>query len=93
MNDVSQRAQDVIALELALRRGELALSSSFVDDLRIGALEMTSLAMALESQFLIVFEPGAEQQWSNVGDAVHAVEQALQVRPPLLIPAAIALQT
>ncbi len=92
MNDVTQRAVKIIAGELATLPGRLSASTEFVDDLQLDALEMTSLAMAMEAAFRVVFEPGAEQQWVTVGDAVRAVEFALHARPPVLFALPVALQ-
>lgn len=82
MDDLAEKVVLVVARELRKPFSALGLSTGFVDDLHLDAMDMAGVAMAIEHSVPVIFEPGAEQQWRTIGDAVSTVERALRIPPP-----------
>jgi acyl carrier protein len=72
---VFERVRDIVVEQLGVEEGDVALTSSFVDDLDADSLDLVELIMSLEEQFgdgsdLEISDEDAEKI-ATVQDAVN----------------------
>ena len=75
MATVFERVRDIVVEQLGVEEGDVALTSSFVDDLDADSLDLVELIMSLEEQFgdgsdLEISDEDAEKI-ATVQDAVN----------------------
>ncbi len=69
-DEVVQKVQDLIAESLGVKRGEVVLSASFIDDLNADSLDIVELVMTIEKEFDIEIPDEEAEKIRTVQDAV-----------------------
>ncbi|WP_373897261.1 acyl carrier protein [Haloimpatiens sp. FM7315] len=69
-----EKIKNIIAEQLSLDEGEIALTSTFTDDLGVDSLEIFEIVMALEEEFDIEIPNEDIEDMKTVGDIVNYVE-------------------
>ena len=67
---VVQKVQDLIAESLGVKRGEVVLAASFIDDLNADSLDIVELVMTIEKEFDIEIPDEEAEKIRTVQDAV-----------------------
>ncbi|WP_026882324.1 acyl carrier protein [Clostridium akagii] len=68
------KIKGIIAEQLGLDASEIAMESSFVDDLGADSLDIVELIMALEEEFDIEFPDEDAEKVATVGDVVNYIK-------------------
>ncbi|MDF2502764.1 MULTISPECIES: acyl carrier protein [Clostridium] len=69
-----EKVKSIIADQLGLDASEIAMESSFVDDLGADSLDIVELIMALEEEFDIEFPDEDAEKVATVGDVVEYIK-------------------
>ena len=75
MAEVAQKVKSIIAEQLGVKIEEVTETASFVDDLGADSLDTVELVMALEEEFGIEIPDEDAEKMTNVGEAVHYIEE------------------
>lgn len=70
---VFDRVKEIIADKLSLDADEIAMESSFVDDLGADSLDIVELIMALEDEFDMEIPDEEAEKISTVSDVVEYI--------------------
>lgn len=71
--DVLERVKKVTVEKLSVKEEEIALESSFTEDLGADSLDVVELVMALEDEFAIEIPDDEVNSIKTVGDAVDYI--------------------
>ncbi len=74
MSDIFEQVKSVIAEELEVEEGQIAMESMIVDDLGADSLDVVELIMRLEEKFEIEIPDEDAEKIQTVGDAVKFIE-------------------
>lgn len=74
---VFKRIKGIIAEQLGLEEGEVALESSFLDDLGADSLDIVELIMAFEEEFELEIPDEDAERIATVGDAVDYIQERI----------------
>lgn len=69
-----EKIKSVIAEQLSIDEEEIAMESSFVDDLGADSLDIVELIMALETEFDIEIPDEDAEKIATVGDVVEYIK-------------------
>jgi acyl carrier protein len=69
-DEVVQKVKDLIAESLGVKRGEVVLAASFIDDLNADSLDIVELVMTIEKEFDIEIPDEEAEKIRTVQDAV-----------------------
>ena len=72
-----EKLRAIICEILNLEPEEVALSSSFVDDLGADSLDVFQIMMGAEEEFDIEFPQDGDMQINTVGEAVEKIKELL----------------
>lgn len=72
-----EKLQKIIAEVLNIESDDIALSSTFVDDLGADSLDIFQIIMGIEEEFDIEIPNEAAEKIVSVGDAVEQIKSAL----------------
>lgn len=72
---VFQKVKSIIADQLGVDEEEIAMESSFVDDLGADSLDIVELIMAIESEFNVEFADEDAEKVASVGDVVEYIRE------------------
>lgn len=72
---VFQKVKSIIADQLGVDEEEIAMESSFVDDLGADSLDIVELIMAIESEFNVEFPDEDAEKVASVGDVVEYIRE------------------
>lgn len=71
---VEERVKEIIAQQLGLKKEEIRLESSFVEDLGADSLDTVEVVMALEEEFGIDIPDEEAEKITTVGEAIKYIE-------------------
>ncbi|RCX20025.1 acyl carrier protein [Anaerobacterium chartisolvens] len=71
---VLEKVKKIIAEQLGVEEEEVAMESSFIDDLGADSLDLVELIMALEEEFDIEIPDSEAEKITTVGDAVDYIK-------------------
>jgi len=71
---VEEKVKDIIAEQLGVKKEEIKVESSFIDDLGADSLDTVELVMALEEEFGIEIPDEDAEKMTTVGDAMKYIE-------------------
>lgn len=80
MNDIANRARDVLATKLGPKAAGAADSARFVEDLHATSLDQVELIMSIEDAFGIEIPDSAAEKILTVGDLVAFVRSQVAAR-------------
>lgn len=69
-----EKVKKIIVEQLGVEEEEVALESSFIDDLGADSLDIVELIMALEEEFDLEIPDSQAEKISTVGDAVDYIK-------------------
>lgn len=69
------KIKEIIADKLSVSEEEIALDSSFIDDLNADSLDIVELIMALEDELEMEIPDEDVENFKTVGDVVNYVKQ------------------
>ena len=73
-----ERVKQIIVDQLGIDENEIAMESSFIDDLGADSLDIVELIMALEEEFNIEIPDEEAEKISTVGDIVEYIKAHAQ---------------
>jgi acyl carrier protein len=71
---IFEKVRDIISDQLGIDADEIAMDSSFIDDLGADSLDIVELVMALESEFDMEIPDEEAEKISTVGDVVDYIK-------------------
>ena len=71
---VFEKVKKIIVEQLGVEEDEIAMESSFIDDLGADSLDIVELIMALEEEFDIEIPDSEAEKIASVGDAVDYIK-------------------
>jgi len=71
----NEKVLEVVAEQLSVKKEDLTLESSFIDDLGADSLDLVELIMALEEQFNIEVSDEDAEKITTVGDAIEYIKK------------------
>ena len=69
-----EKVKKIIVEQLGVEEEEVAMESSFIDDLGADSLDIVELIMALEEEFDIEIPDSEAEKIATVGDAVDYIK-------------------
>lgn len=74
---VEERVKAIIAEQLGVKKEEIKLESSFIDDLGADSLDTVEVVMALEEEFSIEIPDEDAEKITTVGMATKYIEEKI----------------
>ncbi|WP_036944344.1 acyl carrier protein [Pseudobacteroides cellulosolvens] len=71
---VFEKVKKIIVEQLGVEEEDIAMESSFIDDLGADSLDIVELIMALEEEFDIEIPDSEAEKIATVGDAVEFIK-------------------
>jgi len=71
---VFEKVKKIIVEQLGVEEEDVAMESSFIDDLGADSLDIVELIMALEEEFDIEIPDNEAEKITSVGDAVDYIK-------------------
>lgn len=71
---VLEKVKKIIVEQLGVEEDEIAMESSFIDDLGADSLDIVELIMALEEEFDLEIPDSEAEKITTVGDAVDYIK-------------------
>jgi acyl carrier protein len=71
---VFEKVKKIIVEQLGVEEDEIAMESSFIDDLGADSLDIVELIMALEEEFDLEIPDSEAEKIATVGDAVDYIK-------------------
>jgi acyl carrier protein len=71
---IFEKVRDIISDQLGIDADEIAMDSSFIDDLGADSLDIVELVMALESEFDMEIPDEEAEKISTVADVVDYIK-------------------
>lgn len=71
---VLEKVKKIIVEQLGVEEDDIAMESSFIDDLGADSLDIVELIMALEEEFDIEIPDSEAEKITTVGDAVDYIK-------------------
>ncbi len=71
---VLEKVKKIIVEQLGVEEDEIAMESSFIDDLGADSLDIVELIMALEEEFDLEIPDSEAEKITTVGDAVEYIK-------------------
>ena len=72
--DLFERIKKIIVEQLGSEEDDIAIGSSFIEDLGADSLDIVELIMALEEEFDIEIPDSEAEKIATVGDAVEYIK-------------------
>ena len=69
-----EKVKKIVVDQLGVEESEIAMESSFIDDLGADSLDIVELIMALEEEFGIEIPDNDAEKITTVGDAVEYIK-------------------
>lgn len=78
MNDLStfEKVRDIVVEQLGVEADDVAIESTFIDDLGADSLDIVELIMAFEEEFSIEIPDEAAEKIKTVNDVVTYIDQS-----------------
>lgn len=71
---VFEKVKKIIVEQLGVEEDDIAMESSFIDDLGADSLDIVELIMALEEEFDLEIPDNEAEKITSVGDAVDYIK-------------------
>jgi len=71
---VEEKVKEIIAEQLGVKKEEIKLESSFIDDLGADSLDTVEVVMALEEEFGTEIPDEDAEKITTVGEAIKYIE-------------------
>ncbi|MCX7843393.1 MAG: acyl carrier protein [Clostridia bacterium] len=71
---VFEKVKKIIVEQLGVEEDDIAMESSFIDDLGADSLDIVELIMALEEEFDLEIPDSEAEKITTVGDAVEYIK-------------------
>ena len=71
-----EKVRDIVVEQLSVEADEVAIESTFIDDLGADSLDVVELVMALEEKFEVEIPDEEAEKIQTVGDVVAYIEKA-----------------
>lgn len=71
---IFEKVKKIIVEQLGVEEDDIAMESSFIDDLGADSLDIVELIMALEEEFDIEIPDSEAEKITSVGDAVDYIK-------------------
>lgn len=71
---VFEKVKKIVVEQLGVEEDEIAMESSFIDDLGADSLDIVELVMALEEEFDLEIPDSEAEKISTVGDVVEYIK-------------------
>ncbi len=71
---IFEKVKKIIVEQLGVEEDDIAMESSFIDDLGADSLDIVELIMALEEEFDIEIPDSEAEKITSVGDAVEYIK-------------------
>ncbi len=72
---VDEKVKNIISEQLGVKKEEIKLESSFIDDLGADSLDTVEVVMALEEEFGIEIPDEDAEKITTVGEAAKYIEE------------------
>ena len=72
---VAEKVNNIISEQLGVKKEEIKIESSFIDDLGADSLDTVEVVMALEEEFGIEIPDEDAEKITTVGEAVKYIEE------------------
>lgn len=72
---VEDKVKDIISEQLGVKKDEIKIESSFIDDLGADSLDTVEVVMALEEEFGIEIPDEDAEKITTVGQAVTYIDE------------------
>jgi acyl carrier protein len=72
---VFEKVKKLIVEQLGVEEDDIAMESSFIDDLGADSLDIVELIMALEEEFSLEIPDNEAEKITTVGDAVEYIQK------------------
>jgi acyl carrier protein len=78
VNDLStfEKVRDIVVEQLGVEADDVAIESTFIDDLGADSLDIVELIMAFEEEFSIEIPDEAAEKIKTVNDVVTYIDQS-----------------
>lgn len=70
-----EKVRDIVVEQLSVESSEVAIDSTFIDDLGADSLDIVELIMAFEEEFNIEIPDEAAEKIKTVQDVVNYIDQ------------------
>lgn len=77
---VEEKVKEIISEQLGVKKEEIKLESSFVDDLGADSLDTVEVVMALEEEFGIEIPDEDAEKITTVGEAVKYIDEKVKTK-------------
>lgn len=71
---VFEKVREIIVEQLGVEEDDVAMESSFIDDLGADSLDIVELIMALEEEFELEIPDSEAEKITSVGDVVNYIK-------------------
>ncbi|MDD5069695.1 MAG: acyl carrier protein [Candidatus Omnitrophica bacterium] len=75
---VDDKVKNIISEQLGVKKEEVKLESSFIDDLGADSLDTVEVVMALEEEFGIEIPDEDAEKITTVGEAVKYIDEKMK---------------
>lgn len=72
--NIDEKVKNIISEQLGVKKEEIKLESSFIDDLGADSLDTVEVVMALEEEFGIEISDEDAEKITTVGESVKYIE-------------------
>jgi acyl carrier protein len=72
--DAYEKVKKIVVEQLGVEAADIAMDSSFIEDLGADSLDIVELVMALEEEFDIEIPDGEAEKIATVSDAVEYIK-------------------
>jgi len=72
---VEEKVKDIISEQLGVKKDEIKIESSFIDDLGEDSLDTVEVVMALEEEFGIEIPDEDAEKITTVGQAISYIDE------------------
>ena len=74
-----ERIRELISEKLGVEPEDIAMETSFTDDLEADSITLFELVMAIEEEFDIEIDDESIEQINTVGDIVNYLEESINI--------------
>lgn len=76
--NIEEKVKDIIGDQLGVKKEEIKIESSFIDDLGADSLDTVEVVMALEEEFGIEIPDEDAEKITTVGEAIKYIDNKVK---------------